>query len=175
MPRSERPVGIVAFVIAAPLAAYVVHRISSGDECGWSYGAVGGACRAIILLSIVAGAAAGGLAAATARAVRDRQTRRASWFGIGAVVAVVLGTLAANQFQDYRHAMIPTMDARTCGFVREKLLPCVKEVMGDDAYRTTVRAQHGCDADAQSILVYQKCIEITDCKQMVDCITESDR
>jgi hypothetical protein len=110
VPEPRTGGGWGAFAIVAPVAAYLVHRISSGDECGWDYGEVGGACRAIILLSVIAGAAAGGLAVAALRAKRADEPRRMRVLAGVAVVVVVLATLAAQQFQDYRHAGMRTMD-----------------------------------------------------------------
>ncbi len=110
LPERRARGGLVAFVLVAPVAAYLVHRISSGDECGWDYGAVGGACRVIILLSVLAGAVAGGLAVATVRARAADEPRRARVLALVAVVVVVLATLAAEQFQDYRHAGMRTME-----------------------------------------------------------------
>jgi hypothetical protein len=110
VPEPRSGGGWVAFVVVAPVAAYLVHRISSGDECGWDYSAVGGACRSIIMLSVIAGAAAGGLAVAALRAKRADEPRRMHVFAAIAVVVVVLATYSAQQFQDYRHATMRSMD-----------------------------------------------------------------
>src|SRR5437763_492240 len=92
----------LVFGAAAAIGAYVVHDVSSGSDCGWNYSAVGCACRAIILISVIAGVVAGALAAACARAMAEHESTRA-WRNAGIAVGVlVLGTLAAKQFEDYR-------------------------------------------------------------------------
>jgi hypothetical protein len=93
----------IGFVAVALGGAYLVHQLSSGDSCGWNYSAVGGACRAIILLSVLSGLVAGALAAACIRNASNDNRGRAMVYGIVVVVAIVLGTLAAKQFEDYRN------------------------------------------------------------------------
>ena len=85
----------LVLLVSVPLATYLVHRMSSGTTCGWDYGGVGGACRAIILLSIVAGAATGMFALFAARALPDNKDR-ALLLGVLAIVTVVLGTMGAK-------------------------------------------------------------------------------
>lgn len=92
----------IGFIAVAIGGAYLVHQLSSGDECGWSWSQVGGACRAIILLSVLSGLVAGALAATCIRAASDGNRTRATVYGVVVVVAIVLGTLAAKQFEDYR-------------------------------------------------------------------------
>jgi hypothetical protein len=102
VPEKRSAAPWVGFIVVAIAAAYLVHQLSSGDSCGWNYSAVGGACRAIILLSIISGLVAGALAATCIRAASNDNRGRAMVYGIVVVVAIVLGTLAAKQFEDYR-------------------------------------------------------------------------
>jgi hypothetical protein len=96
----------IAFVVTAVIGAWLVHQISSEDECGWNYAAVGGACRAIILLSVISGAFAGACVAGAMRARAQERGRRAAVLAALAIAALVLGTLAAQQFEDYRAAVL---------------------------------------------------------------------
>ena len=171
--RQRSWVWLAAFPIVGLAAGFLVHRISAGDACGWDYGAVGGACRAIILLAILSGLVAGGLAAVGARAIQDERTTRAWTLAIAAVVVVVLGTLAAKQFEDYRNAGLHEMDARLCTFVRETVPRCVSEQMGENAAAAVRRAQPDCMADSRWIVTYKKCLPLVDCKQLLDCIANA--
>ena len=95
----------VTFLVTAVAGAWLVHQLSSGDECGWNYGAVGGACRAIILLSILSGTFAGACAAGAVRARARDEGRRALVLAGLTIAALVVGTLCAKQFEDYRAAV----------------------------------------------------------------------
>jgi hypothetical protein len=90
---------LLVFLVLSPVVAYLVHMPYS--SCGWTWSGVGGVCRAILLISILTGLVAGGLAAACARAFLSDERRRAALRGALVVVAVVLGMLAAKQFGDY--------------------------------------------------------------------------
>ena len=187
---------LLAFVIDAVVATFLVHKLSAGDSCGWNYGGVGGACRAIILLSILSGLVSGVFAVVSANAFRDERRSRAWSFAIAAVVVVVLGTLAAKQFQDYRtvshyaevldghtfetfhdadrpDAGLHEMNDPMCTFAKETLPKCVGQVMGADAEATVRHAQPNCSADSHSMMTYEKCMVITDCKQVVDCVSNA--
>jgi hypothetical protein len=102
VPEKRSAAPWVGFIAVAIGGAYLVHQLSSGDSCGWNYPAVGGACRAIILLSVLSGLVAGALAATCIRAASNDNRGRALVYGIIVVVAIALGTLAAKQFEDYR-------------------------------------------------------------------------
>ncbi|MBA2539247.1 MAG: hypothetical protein H0V17_06405 [Deltaproteobacteria bacterium] len=161
----------LVLVVSVPLATYVVHRLSSGTSCGWDYGGVGGACRAIILLSILAGAATGLLALFAARALPEHKDR-ALLLAVFAVIVVVTGTLAAKQFQEYRQSMRGgrEMEAGMCAWVTETLPACVEKVWGKDEAEMVRRSQPDCTADERSIATYDKCMAMDDCKQVLDCI-----
>lgn len=156
-------------LVVAPVAAYLVHRLGAGSGCGWDYSAVGGACRAIILLSVISGIVAGILAALAARALEE-QPGRAKTLGAVAVLVVVLGTLAAKQFDDYGGGG-REMDERMCTWVRETLPNCVAVVWSESDAETVRRAQPGCRADDRSIATYTRCMALEDCKQILDCIS----
>jgi len=163
-PRSRT--WLVALVLVAPAGAYIVHRLG-GDGCGWSYGAMGGACRSVILLSLLAGGAAGALAAvATHRASQER-----SWslHALGAIGVVVLAILSAREFADYGGVGTRMTDAQ-CRFARQTLPDCVETVWGHDDAETVRKAQPGCYGDARSLRTYDQCAKLTDCKQIVDCV-----
>lgn len=95
---------LVALVVTAPLAAFAVHQIGA-PRTSWNYGAEGGAGRAIILLSVLSGLAAGGLVAAAVH--RAKQERAWLGFVLGAIVIVVLGAMGAAQFADYMQGFVP--------------------------------------------------------------------
>lgn len=90
---------IALFLGVTPVVAYVVHMPYA--SCGWTWAGVGGVCRAILLISILAGLVAGGLASASARAFLAEDRRRAAILAALVVVTVVAAILAARQFGDY--------------------------------------------------------------------------
>ena len=155
-------------IVVTPVAAYVVHRVSSGSDCGWDYSAVGGACRAIILLSIVSGVVAGILTALAVRAMPE-QPQRAKGLAVTIVIVVVLGTLAAKQFDEFQGGR--QMDDQMCTWVRETLPNCVEQLWGKSDAETVRRAQPGCRADEASLATYQRCMAVEDCQQILDCIS----
>lgn len=92
----------ITFFVTAAAGAWLVHQVSSGNECGWNWGAVGGACRVIIFLSIVSGVFAGVCAAGAVRERARDQGRRALVLVGLAIAALVGGTWCAKQMEDYR-------------------------------------------------------------------------
>jgi hypothetical protein len=159
---------LIAFVIITPGIAYAVHR--AGGACGWDYSARGGACRAVILLSLLAGGLGGGLAAVSAH----RASQQRGWIGLAGAAAVVLllGILGARRFAGYMRGGT-AMDDRTCKFARETLPQCVEVVWSHADAETVRKAQPGCSADAQSIRLYEQCSMLTDCQQIVDCVAKT--
>ena len=96
--------GWIVLIIVSLLATYFVHWLASGTECGWGWARVGGACRAIILISVLAGLIAGVLARACANAVLAKAGVRAAIFAALTIGVVVGATYVATGFQDYRRA-----------------------------------------------------------------------
>jgi len=110
LPARRSAVPLLAFLVVTPVGAYLVHAPYS--SCGWSWSGVGGVCRAILLIALLCGLAAGGFAMASARAIASHERRRAAVLGAFVVVAVVVGMLAAKQFGDYNRASTRTSEPR---------------------------------------------------------------
>jgi hypothetical protein len=102
-PEGSGAFGWIAFAVVAPLTTYLVHHLASGAECGWGWSGVGGACRAILLVSIFTGLVAGVLARGCANAAFAGTAVRAIVLAVFVIVAIFIGTYGAKMFEDYRH------------------------------------------------------------------------
>jgi hypothetical protein len=155
-----------------PLAAYLVHSLSAGKMCTWDYGAMGGACRAIILIAVIVGIVVAVFTWLFARAIAKEKKTVAITFGILTPVVVVLGFAGGTQFAHYQASVAGgiEMDEPMCTWVRETLPNCIGEVWGPSEADMVRKAQPTCFADRTSIASYTKCMQVTGCKQIVDCV-----
>jgi hypothetical protein len=161
---------LIALIVVTPAVAFAVHRVSSGSMCGWDYGGVGGACRAIILISIIAGVAAGVFAALAARAFAKEHVKRGWLFAGLALVIAVLAILFARQFADYMRSGRVEMEDAMCTFARETLPDCVEQEWSKLDAESVRRAQPNCLADERSMADYQRCMPLQGCRQILECI-----
>ncbi len=155
---------------AGPLAAYVVHRLSAGNMCTWDYGAMGGACRAIILISVIVGVVVAVFSWLFARGLAKDNKTLAITFGILTPLVVVLGVAGGTQFAHYQASGRTEMDEQMCTWVRETLPTCIEEVWGPNDAETVREAQPTCFARDREITTYAKCMQLTGCKQIIDCV-----
>lgn len=166
---------LLVAAIVTPIAIFAIHYIGSdGADIGWDYGALGGAGRAIILISVVFGLVTGLFAGIAVRAHSNGASSRARSLGILALATVTLASLGARQFADYgaraRRPGETEMGAAMCTWVREKLPACVDIAMGTKEGDFVRRSQPDCWADERSIATYQRCMSVENCIEMVDCI-----
>lgn len=152
-----------------PLTGFIVHKLSAGTSCSWDYGAMGGACRVVILLSGLAAIATAVLALFAARAIAG-DTGRGTLFSIIAIVVVVLAVLAGKQFGDYNRDGRDEMDDTMCRWVREDLPACIDTVWGPGDGDLVRKSQPNCLAHDSEITNYALCMKLTDCKQIIDCV-----
>jgi hypothetical protein len=157
---------------AGPVAGYIVKDLSAGNMCTWDYGAMGGACRAILLIAVIVGVVVAVFSWLFARGLANDRTTLAITFGILTPLVVVLGIAGGTQFAHYQASVGggTEMEEGMCTWVRETLPACIETVWGPSEAETVRTAQPTCYADRRSIENYARCMKLTDCKQIIDCV-----
>lgn len=158
-------------LVAGPVAGYVVKDLSAGNMCTWDYGAMGGACRAILLISVIVGVVVAVFSWLFARGIANERKTLAITFGILTPLVVVLGLAGGTQFAHYQASVGGTeMDEDMCTWVQETLPACIDKVWGPNEAATVRKAQPTCFARGREITNYTRCMKLTDCKQVIDCV-----